>query len=256
MTREMPKTSGIEFDKYDRKGAYHWRDYHGGLLRMNAYTRARYDKIVDCLARLETANGARLLDYGCGDGALAGVLHGCFARPVFGVDVNPLAITLAEGEFGRRGYDGRFKVIEGYDTGFPDGHFDAAVCSDVIEHVTEPLALLREIYRVLRPGGHLVITTPIRFSEDPVDPMHVREWFTGEFVALCREVFGEPLSVERTHPVFWYEFLNINNKWLNRFARVGINLATRLGFNPFKQTSGLWRCYTTQTVVLRKGPDR
>ena len=61
--------SEIEFDKYARKGAYHWRDYYGGLLRMNAGVRARYDTVVDCLRRAGVTDSTRLVDIGCGDGA-------------------------------------------------------------------------------------------------------------------------------------------------------------------------------------------
>jgi len=43
---------------------------------------------------------------------------------------------------------------------FPDASFDYVVCLEVIEHVDDPLALCRELCRVLRPGGRLFISTP------------------------------------------------------------------------------------------------
>ncbi|HYQ16729.1 MAG TPA: methyltransferase domain-containing protein, partial [Polyangiaceae bacterium] len=43
---------------------------------------------------------------------------------------------------------------------YADQSFDAVVSMDVIEHVLEPLPWLREALRVLRPGGHLFLTTP------------------------------------------------------------------------------------------------
>nr|UXE44956.1 ubiquinone biosynthesis O-methyltransferase, mitochondrial [uncultured bacterium] len=64
----------------------------------------------------------------------------------------------------------------------PDGFFDCVFCSEVIEHATKPEALLCEIARVLKPGGRLVLTTPIRLAEVPADPNHVHEWFPGEFI--------------------------------------------------------------------------
>lgn len=246
--------SEIEFEKYEKKGAYHWADYSGGLLRMNAYTRARYDLVVDCLKDLALAAEARILDVGCGDGALSGLIRRDLGRSVTGVDASPLAIDLAREAFALRGLDGQFKCITGYDTGEPENSFDAVVCSDVIEHVQEPLKMLSEIRRVLRPGGHLVITTPIRFSHRPVDPMHVQEWFTSEFVELCGAIFGPPVHVHETHPIFWYELATINQPWVGRVVRLLLNIATFLGRNPFRQKLGLWRCCTTQTVVLRKSP--
>ena len=53
--------SEIEFDKYARKGAYHWRDYYGGLLRMNAGTKARYDTVVACLQDFGVGKPAHLV---------------------------------------------------------------------------------------------------------------------------------------------------------------------------------------------------
>ena len=43
---------------------------------------------------------------------------------------------------------------------------------------------MRTLGRVLRPGGRLVVTTPIRLTEFPDDPNHVQEWFPGEFIQL------------------------------------------------------------------------
>lgn len=240
------------FDKYDRKGAYHWHDYFGGLRRMNAYTRARYDIVLQCVRAAGATQGSRLLEVGCGDGALCGVLHSRLGSTVTGVDTSDKGLALARQMFAQRGWDGEFRQVGGYDTGFADSSFDAIVCSDVIEHVDDPQAMLREIRRLLVPGGRLVITTPIRFSEEPLDPMHVQEWFVGGFVALCRKVFGEPLEAIRSHPVIWYELISSRKPWVGRFGRVLTNLLTKLGRNPLLEHGGAWRCYTTQTLVLAK----
>lgn len=240
------------FNKYDRKGAYHWDDYHGGLRRMNAYTRARYDIVLECVREADIPHGGRILEVGCGDGALAGVLHSRLGLLVTGVDTSEKGLALARQMFASSGFGGEFKLIGSYDTGFKDASFNVVVCSDVIEHVDDPRAMLQEIMRVLLPGGRLVITTPIRFSENPVDPMHVQEWFVSDFVALCGEVFGEPLKAIQSHPILWYELVSSGKRWVNRAGRLLTNLLTRMGRNPFSEHSGAWRCYTTQTLVLVK----
>ena len=219
---------------------------------MNAYTRARYDIVLECVREANVPHGGRLLEVGCGDGALAGVLHCRLGLPVTGVDTSEKGLLLARQMFASHGFAGEFKLIESYDTGLKDACFNTVVCSDVIEHVGDPRAMLREILRVLVPSGRLIIPTPIRFSEAPVDPMHVQEWFVGDFMALCREVFGEPLKVIQSHPVFWYELVSSGNPWIGRAGRLLTNFLTKIGRNPFMERDGAWRCYTTQTLVLAK----
>jgi SAM-dependent methyltransferase len=48
---------------------------------------------------------------------------------------------------------------------FADGSFDGALCSQVFEHVFTPAPFLREVQRVIRPGGHLVLTVPFVWDE-------------------------------------------------------------------------------------------
>ena len=66
-------------------------------------------------------------------------------------------------------------VIDSYASGlalpFADCVFDSVVCSEVLEHVPQPDLLFREVWRVLRPGGHLVLTTPQTWGlhEEPHD---------------------------------------------------------------------------------------
>ncbi len=245
----------IEFQKYTQKGAYHWDEYFGGIRRMNAYTRARYDAVVECLRQSGMQSSQRVLDVGCGDGALSGLLTLRFGCQVTGLDASVLAIEYAKTKFSERGYRGDFRLIDGYRYDLDSESFDAAVCSDVIEHVRDPKAMLTEIHRVLKPAGVLVLTTPIRFTEKPLDPMHVREWFVEEFVSFCRQIFGEPEQVRITHPVIWYEAYTLNRPLAGRLARLGINTLAWLGLNPFLKLADGWRCYTTQLLVLRKSEN-
>lgn len=97
--------------------------------------------------------GARLLDVGCGHGKLLERMRDIGWETV-GVDVDPAAFRVALG----RGLDVRLGTLE--QQRFEAGSFDAVYLSHVIEHVHEPVALLRECHRVLKPGGRLVLATP------------------------------------------------------------------------------------------------
>jgi len=94
-----------------------------------------------------------LLDLGCGDGHFAEALRFGFEA---GVDPDRRALTEAR----KRGAHGI--LIEGSATSmpFPDGRFGTVVCNSTLEHLPDLEGALREIARVLGPGGRLVFTVP------------------------------------------------------------------------------------------------
>lgn len=93
------------------------------------------------------------LDVGCGTGEGARIIGP--AGEIHGVDVSAEALALAEGQ----GY-ASLRQGTGENLGFPDGCFDGALALDVLEHVEDDAAMLRECARVLRPGGILILTVP------------------------------------------------------------------------------------------------
>ena len=94
-----------------------------------------------------------VLDIGCGAGNM--IHHLSRYGQVKGIEVDARPVAMAQA----RGYDVRLgDATRGIP--FLDGSFDLVTVLDVIEHVDEDEAILRESFRVLRPGGILAISTP------------------------------------------------------------------------------------------------
>ncbi len=109
--------------------------------------------IERAIERLALPARARILDAGCGSGRNMVELarHG----EVTGIELSPTSVRLArEREAG--------EVLEGsvLDIELDQGTFDLTVSLDVIEHLQEDVAALRELRRVTKPGGALLVTVP------------------------------------------------------------------------------------------------
>jgi SAM-dependent methyltransferase len=133
-----------------------------------------------------------VLDVGCNTGYGAVRLAAHAAR-VVGVDVSPAAIEEARGRAGADRVE--FLVVDGVRLPFEDETFDVVVSFQVIEHIAQPLAYLREIRRVLRRQGTALFTTPnASFRLDPGmapwNRFHVREYRPSELRELLEHVFA------------------------------------------------------------------
>ncbi|MCZ7534812.1 MAG: class I SAM-dependent methyltransferase [Acidimicrobiia bacterium] len=122
--------------------------------------------------RLGLAHGERLLDLGCGGGRHA------FEAMRRGGRVTALDYSAAElkdvGGVAAAMIESAETTIESWagavngdalDLPFPDAAFDRIICSEVLEHIWDDERAIRQLVRVLRPGGRLAVTVPTRWPE-------------------------------------------------------------------------------------------
>lgn len=111
---------------------------------------------VDIFREFVKDKNARVLDFGSGSGAFGGIIHGMGYKDIFSCDIDNY---LAEG------IKPFFKDFRKLDSSFdrfpwPDDFFDVVTAWEVFEHLENPHHALREIHRILRPGGVLIVSIP------------------------------------------------------------------------------------------------
>ena len=143
------------------------------------------------------------------------------------------------------GIDKISSVIEKLQTKYPDADFhsmiipplngleeksyDVVVSFQVIEHIRDDLGYLKEIYRVLKPGGLALITTPNIKMSLSRNPWHIREYRSDELFNLAKRIFSnvEMLGIAGNDKVMGY--YEENRKSVNRIMRWDVfNLQYRL----------------------------
>ena len=117
--------------------------------------RIEWRRILGWLAPKE---GERILDIACGGGELSLKIaeRGC---EVCGIDMAEGAIEGAKRLAEREGITCKFGVGSAEDLPYPDGHFDKIVCSSSLEHFGDDIKALKEMHRVLKLDGSVVLTT-------------------------------------------------------------------------------------------------
>jgi ubiquinone/menaquinone biosynthesis C-methylase UbiE len=111
------------------------------------------------LPHLGALQGVRILEIGCGRGDFGKILSAAGARSVVLADFSPRAVAVARERVGTSS-GCAFITADIERLPFPDGAFDLVCSFETIEHVPSPGAAVRELVRVTRVGGRLVITSP------------------------------------------------------------------------------------------------
>lgn len=97
-----------------------------------------------------------ILDYGCGSGLRYGPMMKGRGNPYIGADVSQAALKQANS----RGLQTTLIGLDDGKTALESGSFDYAICMEVLEHVMNPTQSAKEIYRLLKPGGTLILSVP------------------------------------------------------------------------------------------------
>ncbi|MCG8590149.1 MAG: class I SAM-dependent methyltransferase [Proteobacteria bacterium] len=132
----------------------HYHAYHYKSSRIGDALKRRYSRRVGRDIRARIGREGRILDLGCADGSFLAALEDLGSWELHGIDLNPEVV--------RRPRSPRLRLRVGQlgpDT-YPAQYFDAIVATHLVEHVVDPLELLRVCARSLRPGGVLVGELP------------------------------------------------------------------------------------------------
>jgi SAM-dependent methyltransferase len=137
---------------------YFWNEYLPALGVVDGqfdltYFDHRYSYTLQQMA-LQLGGKGRVLEIGCGAGFFLK------AAERNGWDTWGIELSEAGSTFARERLGLRVRREQAEQAGFDDGSFDIVVMFDVIEHLLEPIAILRTAHRVLRPGGAILISTP------------------------------------------------------------------------------------------------
>lgn len=138
------------------------------------------------------ANPLKVIDVGCGTGHLLLALSNRLQKPLrlYGLDFSDSAIRRSR----RLVPSVEFVVASVYEIPYPDDNFDMVTCTETLEHLQRPEDALQEMFRVLKPGGQLVVTVPDGAKDDWDG--HVNFWSATELRRLLL-----PYGVQRVVPV-------------------------------------------------------
>lgn len=175
------------------------------------------------LEYIDPEEGERILDVACGEGLLSLRIaeRGC---EVCGTDMSEEFINLAKRLAKKLGILCEFRVGNAEALPYPDGCFDKVLCSSSLEHFENDVGPLKEMRRVLKPGGSVVLTIdsftyPIsdELKERHRKAYHVVNYYTQDTLRERFEMSG--LEMRRSKYLlhsrltsFFYNFLTITSK--------------------------------------------
>ncbi|MDF1572839.1 MAG: methyltransferase domain-containing protein [Bacteroidales bacterium] len=204
-----------------------------------------------CINALPSLEGKKVLEIGCGNGIQAAYIKDKF-RPAYmkAIDLNAANVEIARSEAARLGVIGvDYEVGDAQDLkGIADQEFDVVINIESAFHYPDKPAFLREVKRVLRPGGHFLIadilSAPIRGNATKKrwkKGMHLNHW---PLKMYEEELDRAVLHVEKLDDItaevirgfqnyrFWLKNMNkggfLQDQFLKLFYTINVELNIRL----------------------------
>lgn len=174
----------------------------------DSYADYRQECVNDVLVAADKYNvsykGKTVLDLGCYDGAISGGYLKAGAKHVIGVDIDAPAVKVAQEKYS--GPNIEFHASNTTELPLPDSCVDTIFCYDVFEHVSCPSPILEQCFRVLKPGGKMLIGTwgwyhpfaPHLWSTMPVPWAHV-VFSEKTMLRVCRRIYNSDFYVPNMH---------------------------------------------------------
>jgi ubiquinone/menaquinone biosynthesis C-methylase UbiE len=147
-------------------------------------------KWIDHLFIKLFGTGNKILDIGSGNGKLAFAMAEK-KNEVIGLDISKVAITIAQKRLMKLNKQLQvvFKQGDARNLSFDDNTFDVIVSQDLVEHITEDdfKMHLKEVYRVLKPGGRYFFWTPSALRGGSSHGLHIKEYSVNEMYVILKE---------------------------------------------------------------------
>lgn len=186
----------------------------------------------------EIKGGGRMLDIGCGDGALCQCIIDRYEN-IHGIDHSDIALRRAR----ENGVSTTRVDLNKGSLPFLSQVFDMVTCLDVIEHVFDPVKLVKEIHRILKSNGILIMTTPnIRFVD------HVKKLLIdGQFPKTSRDE-----GIYHGGHLCYFTFEDLRTLLLENNFSILVDRGydeknySSLKISLFRMVTKIWECETSK----------
>ena len=208
-----------DIGSFQQHGSAFW-DVQGPYRTLHQINPAR----LQFVERFVVLSGLRVLDVGCGGGILSEALAERGAS-VLGIDLAESALQAAEAH--RAGQAVEYRLESSRETAARGEGFDVVTCMEMLEHVADPAAVLRDIHALLKPGGWAFFSTINRTLKARLGAVYAAEYLLH-------------LVPQGTHQYDWF----IKPAELSRMAeRAGLTPVAFCGMDylPLRQSARLSR---------------